>query len=292
MPYLLTVSLIWAFSFSLIKGILGTIDPYFISFARMALSMLVFLPFLRKNSIRGHLGIGLFFTGMIQYGVMYLAYIYSFKWLKAGDVALFTILTPLYVTLINDLLERHFNGRYLLAAVLAIAGTAIISLENGFSMPVIHGFALVQLSNLAFAAGQIVYRRLMTGDKVPADRDVFGIMYLGAVVLTGLVSLCYTDYSKLVLSPDQVLTLVYLGIIASGLCFFLWNAGARKTGAGTLAVFNDLKIPLAIIVAMTFFGEKHDPLRLITGSSVILLGFMVSRSGEGNSMGSEPLSRE
>ena len=54
----------------------------------------------------------------------------------------------------------------------------------------------------------------------------------------------------------------------------MWNYGARRTNMGTLAVFNNLKIPLAITVSLLFFGEQGDLPRLITGG-IILLGLII-----------------
>jgi drug/metabolite transporter (DMT)-like permease len=73
-----------------------------------------------------------------------------------------------------------------------------------------------------------------------------------------------------------VLTLFYLGAIASGLSFFMWNIGARRVNAGTLAVFNDLKIPLAVAVSLLVFGEKTDLPRLLIGGAVILAALIVN----------------
>ena len=71
-------------------------------------------------------------------------------------------------------------------------------------------------------------------------------------------------------SGKQLLTLIYLGAIASGLSFFLWNIGGRRVNAGTLAVFNDLKIPLAVVVSLLIFDEQADLVRLIVGGSIII----------------------
>jgi drug/metabolite transporter (DMT)-like permease len=59
-----------------------------------------------------------------------------------------------------------------------------------------------------------------------------------------------------------------LGAIASGLSFFLWNVGARKVNAGTLAIFNDLKIPLAVVVSILFFGEQANWINLLVGGGI------------------------
>ena len=51
MIYLLAVSLIWAFSFGLIKGNLVGLDSNFVSFVRLFISFLVFVPFLKIKNL-------------------------------------------------------------------------------------------------------------------------------------------------------------------------------------------------------------------------------------------------
>jgi drug/metabolite transporter (DMT)-like permease len=38
--------------------------------------------------------------------------------------------------------------------------------------------------------------------------------------------------------------------------FFLWNQGAARVNAGTLAVLNNAKVPLGIAVSLLCFGES------------------------------------
>ncbi len=274
MIWLLLVSLAWAFSFSLIKGNLTGVDSNFVSFARMALSFLVFLPFTRFKKTGFKLGWKLVLTGVFQFGVMYIAYIASFKTLKAYEVALFTIFTPIYVTLINDAFEKRFNAIHLITATLAVVGTWIVESGQSLSSGILSGFLLVQVSNIAFAFGQVYYRKLMATTDGLKDRDVFGILYLGAVVVTALATLLFTPLQSIVLTSRQILTLVYLGVFASGICFFLWNLGARKVNAGALAIFNDLKIPLAVTVALLVFREQTNWLNLLVGGGIVVLSLI------------------
>ena len=276
MSYLLIVSLVWAFSFGLIKGRLAGLDSNFVSLARMALALAVFLPFLRIKKVSFTQAVKLVLTGTVQFGIMYAAYICSFRYLQAYEVALFTIFTPLYVSIINDLSEKRFHSMYLLCALLAVTGTAIISWNGIKTSDIISGFLYVQLSNIAFAAGQIAYRNTMKGQPDTRDHHVFALLYLGGCIITGILSAITTDYSSMVLSKQQVLTLLYLGILASGICFFMWNRGARLVNAGTLAVFNNLKIPLAVAVSIIFFGEKGNIIRLVTGGSIIAFSLVLS----------------
>ena len=52
MGILFIVSLIWAFSFGLIKDRLAGLDANFVAAARLLISLLIFLPFLRPGSCR------------------------------------------------------------------------------------------------------------------------------------------------------------------------------------------------------------------------------------------------
>ncbi len=92
---LLVVSLLWAFSFGLIKGNLVGLDANFIAAARIGIAALVFLPFLRLKQVTRPLALRLLGIGALQFGVMYIAYNYSFKYLSAYEVALFTIFSTM-----------------------------------------------------------------------------------------------------------------------------------------------------------------------------------------------------
>ncbi len=276
MGYLFFVSLIWAFSFGLIKGNLSGVDSTFVAFGRMLIAALVFLPLLRFKKVDRKTAAKLALTGLLQFGIMYIAYLAAFKNLKAYEVALFTIFTPIFVTLIDDVFSRRFNLLHLMVALISVAGTWIIEGESATSPGVISGFLLVQLSNLCYAFGQIYYRRIMAELPGLKDREVFGYLYLGALVVTGLATLVFTPLGSLTLTTKQLATILYLGAIASGLSFFLWNIGARRVNTGTLAVFNDLKIPLAVAVSLLVFGETTNIPRLLIGGAIILAALLIN----------------
>ncbi len=267
MPLLIIVSLLWAFSFGLIKRHLVGVDSTFVAAARLGLALLVFLPFLRLRGVRLRTGLGLAGIGAVQFGLMYLAYIESFRYLRAYEAALFTITTPVFVTLFADALERTLRFRALMAALLAVAGTAFVTVRSSDVQITLTGLALVQLSNAAFAVGQVVYRRLRQRTPELRDRDVFALLYGGAFLVAALAAA--VKGVNVSLNAAQTWTLVYLGVFASGAGFFLWNVGATRVGSGTLAVMNNAKVPLAVAVSLLFFGEQA-PLPWLAASLVTL----------------------
>lgn len=273
---LLLVSLVWAFSFGLIKTFLGGVDPAFVAFARLGISFLVFLPFLRPSRLRWRGAGELVMLGTVQYGLMYLYYLHSFAYLEAHQVALFTVFTPLYVALIHDVTRRRFHHLFLLTAVLAVAGAAVIVYTGRDLTGTATGFALVQVSNLCFAFGQLRYRDILRKAPGMEDYQVFALMYFGAALVAGIPVLALGPSWLPALSPLQKVILLYLGAIPAGICFFLWNVGARRVNAGTLAAFNNAKVPLAVLASVLVFGERPALWPLLSGGGFIFLAVLVN----------------
>lgn len=270
MIYLLLASIIWAFSFGLIKGQLTGVDPYVVSFIRLFLSLIVFLPFLRVGQLNKAISLKLISIGAIQYGIMYMAYIYSYQFLPAHQIALFTIFTPIYVTLSQDLFIHKLNTVALLAALFSILGAAIIVYHIESWRGTVTGFLIIQISNICFALGQVLYKKIMKFQNGISDQNIFALLYFGAVLITLVPMMISITGKQVQISPQQLLVLIYLGIVASGFGFFLWNFGARRTSISQLAVMNNLKIPLAVFISLLVFGEDANLIRLIAGSSIIL----------------------
>jgi len=285
MIYLLVTSFIWAFSFGLIKNQLSGLDANLVAFLRLFISFMIFVPFLSLKTLKHTyknkgLTIHLLAIGSIQFGLMYSTYIYSFQYLKAYEVALFTILTPIYVTLINDFVNKKgIDITSALSALLAVVGAGVIVFKRLNDDMFLTGILLVQASNLCFAAGQIYYKNLMA--KLPLgvhSSEIFAIPYLGGFLITLIFALGSVKWTGLTMNVSQLGSIIYLGLIASGLCFFLWNKGATLVKASTLAVMNNAKIPLAVLCSIFIFGEHLEWTRVIIGGGIMLFSVFVSDS--------------
>jgi len=280
MPYLILVSLIWGFSFVIIKGSLTSLDSNFVSFARLLLSLLLFIPFVRPSGLRVPEKLQLMLIGSVQFGLMYIAYIAAFRDLPAHFIALLTTTTPIFVSVANGLYEKKIRGYSLLMALFAVAGGAILEFPDQTLAANIRGIVLVQASNAAFAFGQIAYKRWMEHRPGLQDKNIFVFLYCGAVAVTGFVSIFTTDYRQISIQTNQWAALFYLGIIASGISFFLWNMGSRKANAGVLAIMNNMKIPVGVIASLVILGEKTDWLRLLIGCMLIFAALYLNNKYE------------
>lgn len=283
MLFLWIVTLVWAFSFSLIGAYLsGQVDSFVSVFLRVVLALALFAPLLLRARPGWRAGGALAAIGAVQIGVMYLLLFHAYAYLSVPELLLFTIFTPLYVTLIDEVLigRRHVPGRFWLAAVLAVGGAAVIRF-GGVSADFLVGFALVQGANLCFAAGQVAYKRLELGGTV-SQVQAFGLFFLGATLVAGLGVLLFADHSRWPSTAVQWGVLLWLGLGASGLGYLGWNLGAKRVNTGQLAAMNNMLIPAGILVNFAFWNRDVDWFKLLIGGAIIVAAVWVSRDPDGS----------
>ena len=270
MGYLVGVTALWAFSFSLIGVYLaGQVDSYFAVLVRVTLAMLVFLPFLRPSLLRGKQRLALMALGAIQLGVMYTFFYHSFLLLSVPEVLLFTIFTPVYIALLDDLMFKRFTLIYLVTAALAVIGAGVIrydGVDSGFWL----GFLVVQGANLCFAIGQVGYRRLASGlPPTLAWHNVFGWFFIGAMLVALPAFLLFGNNSALPTTSLQWGVLAWLGLVASGVGYFAWNQGATKVDAGTLAIMNNALVPAGLVVNLVIWNRDAELDKLLLGAAIM-----------------------
>ncbi|MGX5172663.1 EamA family transporter [Aliikangiella sp. IMCC44653] len=271
MHYLIVVTFIWAFSFSFIGVYLaGHVDGYIAVAIRMLLALIVFLPFLRLNALSLISSLKLVAIGAVQIGVMYLCFYHSFLYLSVAEVLLFTIFTPIYVTLLDALFAKKSPGsRWLIPAIISVIGAAVIRYK-GIDSNFITGFVLVQSANLCFAFGQVVYKRTQLGSRKQQLQHFF-FFFLGASIIALIAAFLFADWNKTPQNLTQVSVLIWLGVVASGLGYFLWNYGAKKVNAGQLATMNNALLPAGLLVNLLIWERGIDWIPFIIGSSLILI---------------------
>ncbi len=270
MPLLIWVTIIWSFSFSLIGEFLaGKVDPYLAVGSRMALALLLFLPWLLRYKTAPKQALALAGIGAAQLGLMYLFFYHSFLYLTVAEVLLFTILTPVYVVLFDRILQqKSISWRWLGPAALAVLGALVIR----FTPPTTEfwfGLLLVQAANLCFAFGQVAYRQLALGSSVQQQQS-FGWFFVGASLVAAIGAWLFADWQKVPQQASEWAILIWLGLVASGIGYWLWNAGARQVNAHQLAAMNNLLIPAGLLVNFVLWQQQVNWLTFSLGSVLIM----------------------
>jgi len=278
MGLLWLVTLGWAFSFSLIGEYLsGQVDDFISVFVRVALALALFVPLMVRRRPGLPMALKLMGIGAVQIGLMYLLLFHAYGFLSVPQLLLFTIFTPLYVTLIDECIigRRRLPLRFWLAAVVAVAGAAVIRFDATGDV-FLTGFLLVQAANICFAAGQVVYRRLRLGTALQQIHN-FGYFFAGATLVSGVGVWLFADPAGWPASAQQWGVLLWLGLGASGVGYLGWNMGARRVNTGQLAAMNNMLIPAGILVNVLIWNRDADWLRVAAGGVIIALAVWLAR---------------
>lgn len=269
MPYLIIATICFSLSFGLIKEQLSVLPSEFVVFCRLLIAFLIFLPFFKKLSLKKHLFA--FLVGIIQFGLMYLLFVKAFKILQGNEVAVLTTTTPVFVAIWSSILGEKFKPIYILCILMSVIGAGIIVWNNMTFNMIVKGVLLMEGCNCSFALGQVLWKKFV-GDN---DVNLMSSAYLGAFLFVLPFSLLAVDFTNIVLTKGQIFSILYLAIIPTGIGFWLWNKGAEKVKYSTLAIMNNLKIPLGVIFAIFIFHEKIDILNFIIGSTIILSAIFI-----------------
>ena len=269
MIYLIIATVLFSLSFGLIKEQLSSLPSEFVVFSRLLIATLIFFPFCKNLNIKKHLKAIL--IGAIQFGIMYLCFIKAFKYLQGNEIAILTTTTPIFVGIWSAILGEKFRPIYIFCIFLSVIGAVVILWQNiSFDM-LVKGILLMECSNCAFALGQVLWKKYIG----KTETNLMASAYLGAVLLVIPFAVSNVNFSSLKLSIAQILSILYLAILPTGIGFWMWNKGSASVKYSTLAVMNNLKIPLGVLFSIFIFNEKINIINFSIGSTIIIVAILV-----------------
>lgn len=270
MIYLLIATICFSLSFGLIKSQLSTLPSDYVVMVRLIFAFIIFLPFIKKFDLKLHLKA--FFIGIIQFGIMYISFLNAFKYLQGNEVALLTTTTPIFVALWATLFGDRFKAIYILCILMSVFGAGIVVWQNLEFSQIVKGILLMETSNCTFALGQVLWKNFIP-EKTKAENLMFSA-YLGALALI-LPLVIFNNEISTTLTHLQFLSILYLGVVPTGLGFFLWNKGTKLVKSSTLAIMNNLKIPFGVLFSIIIFQEKINLTNFILGSAIIIIAILI-----------------
>ena len=189
------------------------------------------------------------------------------------NTSLIVCMCPLFAALLIALFFRsqRLHGLQIVGTVMAAIGVAVV---------VLNGHSVLHLSplgdTLAFAACLCwaVYSLLM----IPAGMRYDTVFITRKVFFYGLLSMIpyfmvYPDLPSpsLVFRIDVLLNLLFLGCVASMLCFLAWNWVVKKLGAivaTNYVYFN----PVTTVLFAWLILSEHITVYFLMGTALILTG--------------------
>lgn len=245
--------------------------------------MVLFPAALRRNrGLRPAPGEGGLLAVLSLVGVVGCNYLYYYAVQNTAlaNVAILYALGPIITTVLAGIFlkETVRQGRCL-GIVLAFAGVAAL-ITNGdisavFSIHFNRGDLAELGSASCLAAYTILSRRLK---KTPPECAVFWLMLI-AFAATLPMALVLEGGPGPHISIRGILSLLYLGVLCSGLGYLLQQCSIRQIGASASAAFLNGISPITILTAALILGE-HVTFNQVLCMAVVFSGLYLNASNQ------------
>jgi len=198
----------------------------------------------------------------------------------ASNVALILCTAPILTTFLYFLLHRgeKLKPNFIFGSLLAFLGVALVIFNGGFILKISPlGDALTILAALMWAFYSLIIKNL-NGKYATlfVTRKVFFYGLLTILPIFIFEPLRFD--SKVLFQPLVLMNLLFLGIIASMLCYISWNTATKKLGV--LRVTNYIYFsPIVTLIASAVIINEKLTLVALMGSVFILFGVFMAEKG-------------
>ncbi|MEO6084828.1 MAG: EamA family transporter, partial [Umezawaea sp.] len=183
-----------------------------------------------------------------------------FAAVEVGGVAVSTAvaigLAPVLTGLWTALAERRAPSRWWLAGTaLAAVGLCLLTFAGGAEVtPSPAGLALSTVAAACFSLQALAIKRL-----TDHHRDTTALSAMFALAALLLLPVTLATATPTLLSGRAVLSLLYLGVVASGIAYWLFAHGIRHLGAPAAVTISLLEPAGAAVIAALVLHEPVGP---------------------------------
>lgn len=263
------------------KAALRELDPLAFNALRFPLAALALLVIMRLRGRRllpptGKHWLTVAGLGIVGHVAYQLLFLFGVDLTLAGNASLLIATTPAWVVLIATAFRKErFSSLVFIGAAIAFAGTAVLIIGEGASGSggSRSGDLLVLASAIMWALYTVFSRRIIR--RHGALEVTSWTLWVGGPFLfaAGIPSLLATDFSAV--SFGTWVGVVYAGVLAVSVCYFLWYLGVQRLGQSRTAIYANVVPVCALLVAWGWLGEVPGPPQLV-GAAVIFAGIAVA----------------
>ncbi|MBE6948978.1 MAG: DMT family transporter [Ruminococcaceae bacterium] len=270
---LLTTTLIWGTSFVVLKSTLDSVSTLYVlafRFTGAAAIMALFSIKHLKEIDNEYLMDGLK-TGIC----LFLAYVfqtYGLVYTTAGKNAFLTATYCVIVPFLNWIFTKQRPDRYnASAAVICIIGCGLVSLQDDFSVGI--GDALTMVCGLFYAL-HIIALSNSTKSKSPVLISM--LQFAVAGILSWVFAFLVEPFPTNI-PADAAVSIVYLCVMCTAVCFFLQAVGQKYTPPTQVAIILTLESVFGATISAFVY---NDPItfRLILGFVLIFAAVLISET--------------
>lgn len=275
--------IVWGTTFVSTKVLLGHLHPLEIMIYRFILAYIVLFLAYPKFKKLGPLKEEILFFGAGATGmtIYFLFETFALQVSTASNVTLLISVAPVFTAILAHFMtkDEKFAKRLLLGFVISISGIFLVLFNGAFHLKLnIWGSVLALAAAACTSFYLILLKKIAHSyNQIHLTRKVF---FYGILTALPVAFLFHPEFSLEPLKiPAVWMNLLFLAIIASALCFFMWNQALRYIGAVKLSNYVYL-LPLVGMIVSVIFLKETVTFFMILGAFLIIAGTYISEHGK------------
>ncbi|MBO5303393.1 MAG: EamA family transporter [Lachnospiraceae bacterium] len=270
---------IWGTTFVATKLLLADFSPVAILFYRFFVGyIMLWIIYPHKFQSSGIKEEVLYFAaGASGVTIYFLCENFALTYTYASNVSIIVATAPFLTGwLVSLFYKERMSKNFIIGFLLAIVGIAIVSFNGSMELSLNpFGDLLAFLAAFCWAVYSVFATAATKYDRssMAITRRIF---FYGLLTMIPVLPFCDFQFEA---APFRNMTnlglLLYLGLIASGLCYITWNKAMEYLGAVKTSVYIYLNPVVTVVFSFFILGEQLTLISVI-GCILILLGLLLS----------------
>lgn len=269
---------IWALTFIFTKELQNSFSSLEILFLRYAIAYIVlwlmcpkWVPFKLKQE--------LYFIAASVSGASLYQYLenVSVEYTSPASVSFITALAPLFTAFFAYfILKEKLSFQTVIGMIVSIVGVALVCFGDSTKIETgVLGDMIIFCTVWLWGVYSIIVKKIadfgLPGFAVTRRIFFYSLLEMAIpMIITG-------DLSKSDFTLGNVSGLLYLGVLASAICFYSWNRCVDKLGTVTTSKYLFI-LPAITFVAQIVYNKSAVSFAAVLGMIVILLGLFISET--------------
>ncbi|MDO4500104.1 MAG: DMT family transporter [Erysipelotrichaceae bacterium] len=270
--------IVWGSAFVGTSILLESFSPSKLVFYRFLVGYLFVLLYNHKSlkmDLKDTLGMIPF--GLVGVTIYYLCESYALNYTYAANVSILITFAPLLTILLNVLIHKNekIKKQFISGSFVALIGVIMVIFNGKVVLklsPV--GDFLALGAAMCWALYSILLKYYSSKyDEILITRKV---LFYGCLTLFPIAFLDKSPWNiSLIFELKNLLLFIFLGGLASGVCYILWNIANVKIGIVAANIYVYVSPFVTLIAAYIFL---HEPITLMSviGCILIILGVAIS----------------
>lgn len=277
-------TLIWSGNFIIARGMYKQTPPVSLAFYRWLCASVIIFPFALKQFKKEWPAVKrswqyFFLTSLTGVSLFNTLVYIGGHYTSAINLALIgTTSSPIFSVIFARIFLKEKIGWFkILGMILCICGILFLlsrgNIMNLLSFRFTKGDSWVLLAGFSFAVYNTMVKKKPTS--VSPINFLFVVFSLGTILLVPFHFWEISNAAPINWNIKLLLAILYLGIGASVICFFIWNIAIHKLGAGRTALFGNLIPVFSSLEAVIILNEQFTWIHAV-GMIIVFTGILLA----------------